>query len=86
VQVGRLPADTCVANSSIRYRNEAEQVRRYGGHMIRILRGEPDPFVDLDHPSEREWETMPVDFEVHNDGTEADLERKMREIIEGLSD
>lgn len=84
-QVGRLPASSRIANSSIRYRNEAEQVRRYGGYMLRIHR-EQIGFDDLDrtHASEQEWATMPVDFELHNDGTERDLERAIANIVEDL--
>jgi hypothetical protein len=63
-----------------RFPNEAKAVLDAGGVIIRIL---PNPEWDVQddvHESERYWREMPASHELVNDGTEADLLQKWKEL------
>lgn len=66
----------------VRFRNEAEEIKRLGGWMIRVER--PGHNGD-DHPSERsgEFEDFRWDDTFHNDQTLGDLERRIIAWYEG---
>ncbi|MFE4718242.1 hypothetical protein ACFRLW_17740 [Streptomyces sp. NPDC056728] len=59
-----------VVFTDVRYTNEAEMLRRNGFDIVRITRPGLTPG---DHVSEREMLDYPVDLEIVNDGTLADL-------------
>lgn len=59
----------------VRFENEAEWIRRQGGHVVHILR--PDAAAVAAHSSESGIAIHDNDFTVHNEGTLDDLYRQL---------
>lgn len=79
-----------VVLADARFRNELALVRRYGGQVIRIRRGpDPDWMATLGddrtrpgvHVSETDWIGTPLDGIVENDGTLAELQAKVVDLL-----
>ena len=66
------------AQGWIRFYNEAEWIRRRGGHVIRIVR--PDAKAVSAHVSEAGVSDWLVDAVVVNDGTLEDLHKAIRQM------
>lgn len=63
-----------VVITDVRFRNEAAAIRREGGKVLRIVRGDRDPgTIDGTHASEAEVDLLDVDGEIVNNGTIEDL-------------
>jgi hypothetical protein len=63
--------------SDVRYPNEAEAIRSWGGSIWRVLRpGLPSSGVDQ-HPSETSIKTIRPDLTIVNDGTLSQLKEKV---------
>jgi hypothetical protein len=63
----------------IRFQNEADLVREYGGKVIMLLRGD---FKKPEHPSEEM--NVDADYVIHNNGSEQELFEKIRQYEESL--
>mgnify|MGYP002508388347 CR=1 FL=1 len=78
----------CVDNGTffiitdVRYPNEAELIRKYGGKIVQIQRDAVEPNTGIDHPSERPLSQDHVDYVIHNNGTLHDLELSVCRFIE----
>lgn len=70
--------------TDVRFDNEAKAIRARGGTVIRIVRpGLPrGPFSG--HPSETGIDLLEVDHEIVNDGSIADLHRKVLDVVNGV--
>ena len=71
--------DTGVVVTDVRFPNECAAVKAKGGYMLRVRRGSAenqDP-----HASEIYVATLPVDFEIENDGTLEDLYQKISTVM-----
>lgn len=71
------------AFTDVRFPNEAALIKRYGGALIRVTR--PGLPTDDLHPSETALDAYPVDYELVNDGTIADLHAKVDELLASLA-
>lgn len=67
--------------SDVRFPNECQMIKDIGGTIIRVTRPEANTSADL-HESERSIPTLPVDFDVINDGSFADLYKKIDDALE----
>lgn len=77
------PGDSLVI-PDVRYRNEAEYLRKVGFRLIRVVRPGHDnglTEVQRNHPSERELAAWRVDWQLSNDGTLADLAREVDALV-----
>ncbi|QWY81846.1 deoxynucleoside monophosphate kinase [Microbacterium phage Honk] len=68
-----------LAFTDVRFANEAELIRSFGGKLIRVIR--PGLAADDLHKSETELDGIEVDHELVNDGTLDDLARGVRAIL-----
>lgn len=59
----------------VRFENEADWIRRQGGHVVQILR--PDAHSVSAHSSESGIAIHDNDFVVHNEGTVEDFQRQL---------
>lgn len=68
-----------VVVTDVRFPNEAAFIRRHNGVIIGVERPNFDNGVPTDHPSEANVEALvwAADYVLNNDGTLADLERKL---------
>lgn len=68
--------------TDVRYPNEAELIRRYGGIVVQIKRDEVEPPEGhIDHPSERPLDPEYVDEIIYNNGTLEDLRSEVCRVI-----
>lgn len=67
-----LYARTPVVITDVRFPNEIEAIRELGGVIARIDR--PGQADSDGHISEHAWRSVDPEFEIHNDGSLADLE------------
>ena len=68
-----------VAVTDVRFPNEAEALKRRGFVLVRLVR---DTGLAADpHPSEAGVDSLPVDYEVRNDGTPEDLFSELDRIV-----
>lgn len=65
-----------------RFPNEADAIRTAGGIVVRIVR--PGVEAVAEHISETAMDAYPVDAEIVNDGTAAQLEAKVVTVCSGL--
>lgn len=72
-----VPIPDILICSDVRFHNEANTIKQLGGVLIRVNR--PGVFTD-GHASETEQTSILTDFTVHNDGTVADLQQKLKQI------
>jgi hypothetical protein len=68
-----------VVISDCRFPNEAAAVKAQGGTIIRIHR---EGLTADSHPSEQLIESIPDDFTINNDGTVADLQQSVLNLVE----
>lgn len=71
-----------------RFPNEAEAIKRRGGHMIRVVRPETGPARDSKghvHESEIALDAWPFDHHIYNDGTLEDLTKKTSSLFDLIS-
>lgn len=64
-----------VVISDVRFPNEAEMIKRMGGHLVRVVR--PDNVVRLAHESESYIAELKTDLLIVNDGSLVDLQRSV---------
>ena len=69
-----------VVISDVRFPNECEMIKKMGGIVIRVNRPSINTSADL-HDSERLIPTLEVDYEITNDGSIGDLNRKVDTIL-----
>lgn len=72
-----------VVVTDVRFPNEADAIRDYGGVVVRIVRPGVTLIRDAEgnvHPSETALDDYPIFHVVVNDGTPEDLHRKIRQI------
>lgn len=66
------------AITDVRFRNEADAVKSWGGYLVEIRR----PGYNGDnHASETELDGYEFDFTIDNDGSKADLSRKVADLM-----
>jgi len=70
--------------TDVRFPNEIEMVKELGGKLIRVVRDSVNNTSDL-HESERLIMSLPVDYELKNNGTIEELHEKAREILNPIS-
>lgn len=75
---GRIPA----VISDVRFDNEAKAIREAGGYIVHLVR--PDALVVASHASEAGVRRESSDYAIVNDGSLADLERKVDELMSEL--
>jgi hypothetical protein len=73
-----------VVNTSVRFPNEAEMIRAWGGEIIEVVR--PGQDQQDDHVSEHAWRDVVPDFVMMNDGTESDLADTVSAAIKELGE
>jgi hypothetical protein len=80
-QVKRLaPAD--IAITDVRFINESEAVKEWGGLVIRILRDNAPAIATDSHVSETSLDNYQMwDYTIRNDGTLEDLYKKVDEML-----
>jgi ABC-type oligopeptide transport system ATPase subunit len=64
----------------VRFKNEAELIKKYGGILIKVVRPTID-FSDSVHASEVEQDQIQPDIIIMNDSTKKDLHRKVKEAL-----
>lgn len=70
--------------TDVRFSNEVEAIKKIGGIVIRVKR--PSVNITTDpHPSEVAIDDLNVDYEIMNDGTVADLEDKLNNLMNSIS-
>jgi hypothetical protein len=80
--VGLLAEGTNVAVTGIRFPNEAQMIKAYGGTIVKILRNGTEP--SNGHSSDTELDTLPVDMVVFNNGTVDDLGIEANKLLRTL--
>lgn len=75
--MNRLPPSMDVTFSDVRFPNEADAIRAWGGILIRIDRPDTPGLPGEAHPSESALDDYPFHATVVNDGTVADLHAKV---------
>lgn len=78
--LGTKPLKTDIVISDVRYENEADEIRRRGGKLIRIDR--PGVYA-TGHASETALVDYDWDEVVNNDGSVHDLETKVVKLVKG---
>lgn len=71
-----------------RFPNEAEVIKKRGGHMIRVVRPETGPARDSKghvHESEIALDSWPFDYHIYNEGTLSDLQVKVSNLFDLIS-
>jgi len=66
----RQPVHDRIVISDCRFENEAQWVKRYGGHVIRLHRMQAGTVRD--HVSEAQVMSLPADVDIHNHGLTVD--------------
>jgi deoxynucleotide monophosphate kinase-like protein len=79
---GWLENDEHVAVTGIRFPNEANMIKRFGGTIVKILRNGTEP--SNGHSSDTELDTLPVDVVVFNNGTVDDLGKEASKFLRTL--
>lgn len=74
----RLSEYKNVVITDVRFSNEMRMIRKHGGYIIRIERGDNTSPI---HKSELEWRQMGVQYNIKNDGEIKDLYDKIGEIL-----
>lgn len=73
--------NSCVVISDLRFLNEAEAIKRFGGYIVRVERISEQLFT---HVSETEMAQIKPDFTIVNTGTKDELYDKITEIVDIL--
>lgn len=81
LQVRKLGDYIPVVADDVRFENEAKAIRELGGVVVRIVR---DGLRADGHASEAM--DFPADYVIENNGPEADLDRHVMQIVNGLRD
>lgn len=88
VQIGRYGWEKNTVITDVRFPNEVDAVESWGGIMVRVVRPNFDNGLPALHPSEAFVSTLPVNFELVNDGTLNELHARitamMADIQEGF--
>src|SRR5690606_32695903 len=71
-----------VVVTDVRYTNEADEIRRAGGYLVRVLR--PGQASTDTHSSEVELDAYPTNRVIVNDGTLDDVQREARLLARDL--
>lgn len=71
-----------VVISDVRFLNEANAIKKYGGVVVRVNR--PGVGPDSDHPSETEMDKIEYDYVIDNDGSIVELELKIDHILQHI--
>lgn len=74
----RFPGADYVCLTDLRYPNEAERIKALGGIVWEVLR--PGTERD-DHDSEQKLPDELIDWQIHNNGSLADLDDRVREAV-----
>jgi hypothetical protein len=82
--VSLLQEGTSVAVTGIRFQNEAQMIKAYGGTLVKILRNGTEP--SNGHSSDTELDTLPVDVVVFNNGSVDDLGVEASKLLRTLGD
>lgn len=85
LKAGALRADKLVVCDDVRFNNEAEALKALGGTVVQLL----GPSRDVDagiagHASESGILPTLVTHQVHNDGTQAEFQEKIRTLFEKI--
>ena len=75
----KIKAEPDVVISDIRFPHEARTIKKMGGFLIRVIR--PSLTNEDSHPSEQEQEKIHNVFKIMNDGTIAELYKKVDKYI-----
>lgn len=65
--------------TDVRFPNEARLIKRHGGTLVRLTRPGYGPVNE--HVSDRASESWTYDYQIINDGTVADLHRKVADLV-----
>jgi dephospho-CoA kinase len=77
-----LARDYSICIDDVRFENEAAMIHRLGGKVV-LIDSAAAPMSD--HESEREWQTMPVDYTLFNDVSIEQLHQDIDEMMEDLA-
>lgn len=81
----RKPAIDLVV-TDVRMANEWAMLRAHGAHLVRVHRPDLPPMVaDTAAHSSEQHTTLVAEYDVHNDGTLADLARQMQAITQRIA-
>ena len=69
-------SNACIVISDVRFPNECEMIKKFGGIIIRVNRSSANMSVDL-HDSEALIKTLDVDFDITNNDSIDDLNKKI---------
>ena len=58
-------------------------IKDVGGFLVSIIRSKNNDYVDI-HQSEMESMNITTDFQIHNDGTSAELKKDTKEILKQI--
>ncbi len=75
----QMKSDGNYVITDVRFPNEAKRIIHSGGEMWRVVRPGFDNGIGTEHESERHIATLPVSYEIINDGSVKDLERHVRD-------
>lgn len=79
-----LDGSLIVGITDVRFKNEADFIKSMGGFVVRIHRPDTDDYTDM-HSSEIDMDDYEhYDFEIYNDGTLEDLDKKVAFALEQL--
>jgi hypothetical protein len=80
--LAKPPGELIMIIDDVRFQNEAELVKEYGGTLIRIVRPSLNQNREANkHDSETEQDNIKVDYEIINDSSIEDLGKKVNEIL-----
>jgi hypothetical protein len=66
--------------TDVRFPNELELIKTFGGIIIRVTRDSVNTQLDV-HESEKLIETLQVDYDIQNNGTIEELYKKISELV-----
>lgn len=77
-----LSPDGLYYNSSVRFINEANAIKKLGGYLIKIIRPNAPYISNMGHKSETEIKLIKnVDYIINNNGTLVEFQLKCEEVI-----
>ena len=82
--VDGLPPSQPVVIPDTRFANEAAVIRSRGGYLVRINRATKNPDAVMPHQSEVVSAGLVADYVITNDGTFADLHRRLDQLVPRL--
>ncbi len=79
----RIPKDTDIVITDVRFPNEVDMIHRLGGKIIRVKRN-----IQVNdsgtHISEKHIDKLVVDYDIENNGTIEQLHEKVNDIVRNL--